>query len=521
MGRQITEALMIIQSGTLNLKNEIKTNHLCRLESSKPDWDLKKERKREEIAERKLEEDIKNFVDVMSLVCNRRKCSDTKSTNPVHTSRSSKCKRGVTNEREKRETEPPDSCPKKKRRKMDSSTPLRNNGNEMLEDPDLVSPIHPAMEATTLSSVESDGGHSMAGTGRTNLSNDLRGMRIGTRMNRFNNTSSELLLEVLCLENAARGRDIMQVRERPLEWLNLEAVAIRAIADINIESWRTLSFNENDEEKSKRSMGADQGEPIPLSLIDEAAEASESIATKEEPIPPSPMAPTAPTRSTDQGEPIPLSLATSGNQAAKSVMREEEVALQTPRATTKRKLFQTPSTPTGRPRKLSTSMRESPNLLAMWETASQNNVEPAAPDLLQGIGRLTLKSQNAQCSSEDSKVSSNENDSRRIIKAGYRLRAPSPAGYRLRAPSPAGNPPVADDQNQNSNSDRVREMASAGNRLRALSLASNITPRRHQRRYRHNSVSGSSPARQLRITDIFKSQENCKANERGDDVESV
>ena len=167
-------------------------------------------------------------------------------------------------------------------------------------------------------------------------------------------------------------------------------------------------------------------------------------------------------------------------------------------------------------------MRESPNLFEMWETASQNNVEPAAPDLLQGIGRLTLKSQNAQRpSDEDSKVSSNENDSRRIIKAGYRLRAPSPAGYRLRAPSPAGNPPVADDQNQNSNSDRVREMASAGNRLRALSLASNITPRRHQRRYRHNSVSGSSPARQLRITDIFKSQENCKANERGDDVESV
>ena len=43
LGRQILEALMIIDSGTMNMKQEFGATHLCRLESSKPTWLHEKE----------------------------------------------------------------------------------------------------------------------------------------------------------------------------------------------------------------------------------------------------------------------------------------------------------------------------------------------------------------------------------------------------------------------------------------------------------------------------------------------
>ena len=58
-------------------------------------------------------------------------------------------------------------------------------------------------------------------------------------------TTDEWLIGSLCLENVARARGLLNQREKPLEWLNLEAIAIRTIADININSWRTSSMDSN------------------------------------------------------------------------------------------------------------------------------------------------------------------------------------------------------------------------------------------------------------------------------------
>ena len=65
LGRQITEAILISKTGTLNLKNEFGNNHLCRLVSAKSNWEEVKEKKKEVAAEIRMEEDLRQFIKVM------------------------------------------------------------------------------------------------------------------------------------------------------------------------------------------------------------------------------------------------------------------------------------------------------------------------------------------------------------------------------------------------------------------------------------------------------------------------
>ena len=68
MGRQIFEALKIVETGYLNLKTEYGANHLCGLQSSAPEWEKDKLFKEKEEEKRKLKETVKQFAQFMSQI---------------------------------------------------------------------------------------------------------------------------------------------------------------------------------------------------------------------------------------------------------------------------------------------------------------------------------------------------------------------------------------------------------------------------------------------------------------------
>ena len=68
MGRQILEALLILEKGTLNLKLEFGANHLCRLQAAKSDWEAERERIVSDRMKKKIDDDVKQFIYVMSKV---------------------------------------------------------------------------------------------------------------------------------------------------------------------------------------------------------------------------------------------------------------------------------------------------------------------------------------------------------------------------------------------------------------------------------------------------------------------
>ena len=119
------------------MKSEFGANHLCKLETSKSDWESEKERKKEEGSKKKMETDLKQFVNVMSNVINLKKTS-ANPTNPNVASRSVSTSRkrlfGISpTDKEQRRGA--------KKKRMEASTPRHGTDNEILEDNDLLSPI--------------------------------------------------------------------------------------------------------------------------------------------------------------------------------------------------------------------------------------------------------------------------------------------------------------------------------------------------------------------------------------------
>ena len=139
---------------------------------------------------------------------------------------------------------------------MNASTPRREGDREMQQDVDLISPIQnigERQETTKNESVTaSDDGSPTAGTARTHLSDHLTSMNIGPRRNRHNNTSSEIWLEVLCLEETAIRRGIIQRNPRRLEWLDLITMASETTRNVRVDEWSTNSFNSKDGEVAEK-----------------------------------------------------------------------------------------------------------------------------------------------------------------------------------------------------------------------------------------------------------------------------
>ena len=200
---------------------------------------------------------------------------------------------------------------------------------------------------------------------------------------------------------------------------------------------------------------------------------------QEEPIPLSPEPHLSAERENeDQEEPIPLSLQASSMKTMGSGMREIRNRLNSVGCTgefpctPKRKFSPTPISPMGKMRKRTTSISNSPQLRSAWETYEQEN--QMAPDLIKGIGKLTIKESNVD---------------RRVKQDNL--------GSAERVPSED----VIDTT--------IR-------RERAISFSQLATPKRRGRgrgkKTRNISVSFptttvASPSRQLRITDIFQAQQ--------------
>ena len=143
--------------------------------------------------------------------------------------------------------------------------------------------------------------------------------------------------------------------------------------------------------------------------------------------------------------------------------------------TPKRKFSPEQMTPVGRQRKISTTMASSPELRGRFELIRdlQETVQqPQAPDLIEGIGLLTVRepvnNNNTNQATAGEDVMEQFQQPRNILRAGFRRRAQS----------------IASSPGLNQDPGRTR------GRTSSLSL--------NQR---------GSPARQLRITDIFLSQD--------------
>ena len=145
---------------------------------------------------------------------------------------------------------------KSKRRRMmnnNHSTPSSNRregAHDMLLDPALVSPIPVASNDNNESMCERSNnsslsfGHSISPAGaRTNFSDNLLLLRISLHENRRNDSSMELAIGFLCLEEAASRRGLFNPRPtRRMEWLNIEGLADDLMREINIQEWSTGSI---------------------------------------------------------------------------------------------------------------------------------------------------------------------------------------------------------------------------------------------------------------------------------------
>ena len=235
---------MIMNTGTLNAKNEFGANNLCRLETSSTDWERERERKKDETLKKRFEVDMREFVNVMSNVYAFNKpSSDMNNHDNSCRSNTNKKKRTIQSDYTEEENV------KSKRRRVanmnNHSTPgnqHRGNRGGMLDE-DLISPIPQPGEITANSNItggtnSTDGGNGARALtiAHTNISDEIAALRIGQRNGCFNDSSMELLVGFLNLEAAARDRGLLETRNNMhLEWLDIEGMTERLLLNINVD----------------------------------------------------------------------------------------------------------------------------------------------------------------------------------------------------------------------------------------------------------------------------------------------
>ena len=189
-------------------------------------------------------------------------------------------------------------------------------------------------------------------------------------------------------------------------------------------------------------------------------------------------------------------------------------AISTPRKaqTPKRKLSPAATTPTGRQRKLTTTMYNSPELRGRWEFSdgSQQDTEGVAPDLISGIGLLIPR----EISTTDADISTNASGEAEEVTARDDI-VPGVSAQDIRAgPNALDNEPPTDmldrmNLGDDRNSIQPRDILRLNFRQRAQTVSGSVdrqSPRR--RRVRSlNRIKTSSPTRQLKITDLISSQQ--------------
>ena len=131
LSRQLSEAIMIEESGTLNSKAEFGMNHICRLVTEKHPWDAEQDSKIHELRTKKDKQDLHEFIAVMKNVLNTPSTdADTNQTNVYRFFKKVPEKRtfvGTCEETRER---------KRIKKNMDSSTPI--NSKDQRRDPGVL-----------------------------------------------------------------------------------------------------------------------------------------------------------------------------------------------------------------------------------------------------------------------------------------------------------------------------------------------------------------------------------------------
>ena len=264
--RQITEAVHILDAGSLNKKNEFRINELCRLESKKFQKDVEFERLELLREKEKESRDLDEFIKLLKTKRPKKTTAEPDSLIVTDSKIFFNCyrKRGLAAS----EVEGGVLCTKKRRKEMDSSTPLGWR-KKTCDSPDGISGITPIRPITSSPDLvdplllESGGSSDIqvSDCGRTNMSNELRGSVMTPRKKETESAEEKSLFKETCmLERSSKMTKCMGeiVQDDMIEPLNENYFSGRKMGerrcsldsllrdlDINYCDWSTDSFSKS------------------------------------------------------------------------------------------------------------------------------------------------------------------------------------------------------------------------------------------------------------------------------------
>ena len=398
LSRQIGEALYIMERGILNSKLEFGVNELCSIETSQPQGDLLEAFERDKQLRAKTDGDIKQFVYVMNNVKSAIKvCSNHNNASRLNFK---KRKPGETTS-----VEGAESCRGRlKKLRMDSSTP--NSLGHRQQSGIELSPESPIMqqEETNNSVVteESNLSENPENTNRTNLSNELRGSRIGERTDRRFDSSEEYSIDALCLENVLNEKGIVGVIP-DIESLRRKQIS-RLLDGLNIDNWSPGSFSNSDSSRHSSNVSPTFGAQSSLDTCrlrcvgnqDPKHQTMEDPNTNQDTTPPPCLSPVG--GEVDAPNLVDAPPPPTGTRPKLSIAKKLSYNLDDedsgPVVTPKRKLSPTDDAQEYLPRKRFMSVHNSSSLRSSYtrnEGTSPSTDSVAPPDLIVGIGRLELR----------------------------------------------------------------------------------------------------------------------------------
>ena len=340
MSRQITEAVYIADSENLNKKCEFRINHICRMEGAKLEFDAEKERIKK-IRERNDDDRL-----ISEFITNiREKHTDDRNSNLIYYC----CRPEPGEKRLFLEISEGDTLRETKRLKMNFSTPRCKDETPMLSPPSGsmpgITPIHRMSNSPDLVNPDllenTDSETSVPDQGRTNMSNELRGSIIKPRK-----------IEIADEEDHSLFKETeMLVRSSLMSGGIRQEVELENTTDSMVENYFRVKKWDGGRERS-RSM-SEVMDALNISGVSEWSHDSFSQRYRDE------------YNTFDSRVVI-------GKDASEQILSQPGTPRALPGADQQRKRLLSPSkkTPTGRPRKFSTPLRENPELSARIVTTN-------------------------------------------------------------------------------------------------------------------------------------------------------
>lgn len=215
--RQLMEAILILEKGTLNSKLEFGINQICRLENSEVEWKSAEDSHIRWLERKESRKKLESFI-VMKSELN---CTQNESHIVTYPTKCSRYKDYSRDSRKRRILDCISDLSESgtKVRKMNASTPVQRNAPRKAgtQGPDLESPISVIMGMTTTQerldintstlSILSGTNECLSKNMKTNISNELRSSKIGSR-SRENDSSLDFTIGASCFVDESGARII-------------------------------------------------------------------------------------------------------------------------------------------------------------------------------------------------------------------------------------------------------------------------------------------------------------------------